>query len=132
MGYTGALGMAQAASEGDVHLDRALGWHLQSNHYPPLPSFFIPTCKAAIEAAVDEDWDRELKLPLGCATHQVALDAGATEHEDGCEITNIVEWKDGRDVVRAGDLIESFHLEAFVESAFDDAVELDIPEDELL
>lgn len=120
MGSLSAQGFADAVNDGDVQLTTALSWHLSSNHYPALPSFFIPTCIAAIEAGNDEDWDREIQLPRGCAAHKkpTALDATECEahnDEDTCEITNIVEWKDGRDVVRAGDLIESFHLDSFLE-----------------
>lgn len=122
MGSLSAQGFADAVNDGDVQLTTALSWHLSSNHYPALPSFFIPTCIAAIEAGNDEDWDRELQLPRGCATHKepVALDATECKHGTegnpygNCSITNIVEWKDGRDVVRAGDLIESFHLDSFI------------------
>ena len=116
MGSLNALGFAAAVNDGDIQLEQALSWHLTSNHYPPLPTFFIPTCIAAIEAGNDEDWDQEITLPRGCKTHQqpVALDATHCDTNDGCEITNIVEWKDGRDVVRAGDLIESFHLDSFI------------------
>lgn len=116
MGSLNALGFADAVNDGQIKLEQALSWHLTSNHYPPLPTFFIPTCIAAIEAGQDEDWDQEIQLPRGCATHQqpTALDATHCDANDGCEITNIVEWKDGRDVVRAGDLIESFHLDSFL------------------
>jgi hypothetical protein len=123
MGSLNAQGFADAVNDGLASIDTALSWHLTSNHYPPLPTFFISTCKAAIEAGNDEDWDREIKLPRGCATHQRPVADDWTQEvcpETGtvgkgeCRITNIVEWKDGRDVVRAGDLIESFHLDSFI------------------
>ena len=85
MGHLSALDMAQHAP-----LETAISWHLTSNHYPPLPTIFIPTCLAAISAGQAEDWDFDIPLPVG------------------------VEWKDGRTVVRAGDFIDSFHLEAFL------------------
>lgn len=114
MGRLAAQDMAAHAPS----LEVALGWHLGSNHYPPLPSFFIPTCVAAIEAGNDEDWDREIPLPRFCAVHQRDVAINATECVDGpesCDIQAAVTWKDGRDVVRAGDLIESFHLDSFLD-----------------
>ena len=49
-------------------LDTALRWHLQSNHYPPVPLSMLKPCKAAIEAFQDEDWDRE--IPLNGTTYK--------------------------------------------------------------
>lgn len=125
MGRLGADAFAEQVEEGNASLRTALSWHLTSNHYPPYPVFFIDTCVAAIEAGRDEDWDLDIPLPKGCATHKVPvnLDAtfcvyGETEKDakdfGACEITNIVTWRDDRDVVRAGDFIESFHLDSFL------------------
>lgn len=126
MGTTGAMGMADAVNDGLASLDTALSWHLQSNHYPPVPSAFIASCKAAIEAGQDEDYDREIALPKGCNTHRTlfAFDGECAQskvHGAGpCEIVQAVLWKDDRDVVRAGDLIESMHLDAFVWAGLED------------
>ncbi len=125
MGRLGAEAFADQITEGNTNLRAALSWHLRSNNFPPLPAFFIPTCIAAIEAGQDEDWDRELPLPRGCATHKTPVDLDASTCVYGettddakdfgtCEITNIVTWKDDRDVVTAGALIESFHLDSFL------------------
>lgn len=121
MGRLSAIGFAEEVASGGISLDTALSWHLSSNHYPPVPTFFIPTCKAAIEAGQDEDWDREIALPKGCVTHSVV---GIEPNADGeyvhiegdstCEITDAVTWKDDRPVATASALIESFHLDSFL------------------
>lgn len=65
MGNLNAAAMAEAVGEGQVALRAALHWHLSSNHYPPVPASMIDPCIAAIEAAADDDWDREIELPEG-------------------------------------------------------------------
>ena len=121
MGRLSAVSMSEQVKDAGLDLGIALEWHLRSNHYPPLPLFFIPACKAALEAAQDEDWDRDIPLPKGCVTHGVIGiepdENGAYVHnvdDPTCEITSAITWKDDRDVVRAGDLIESFHLDSFL------------------
>lgn len=66
MGTLGAMGMAEAVNDGLASIDQALGWHLQSNHFPPVSVSFVPVCKAAIEHAALDDWDVEVELPEGC------------------------------------------------------------------
>lgn len=58
MGYTTALGLAESAN-----LDQGLAAHLVGNHYPPVPLSMVDPCKAAIDAYLDEDWDRLIELP---------------------------------------------------------------------
>jgi len=41
----------------------ALTWHLQHNHYPPIPLMMIPIAQQAIEAANEHEWDREIEMP---------------------------------------------------------------------
>lgn len=60
------MGRMQAEDMKDLmSLDQALSWHLQSNHYPPVPLTMLPLCKEAIEHANVDDWDTLLKLPKG-------------------------------------------------------------------
>ena len=62
------MGRMQAEEMKDLAgLDQALSWHLQSNHYPPVPLSMLPICKEAIEHANTGDWDTLLKLPKGCS-----------------------------------------------------------------
>lgn len=60
MGLQSLEGMLEVAD-----VDRALLWHLQSNHYPPVPKSMIPVCKEAIDAANRGLWDDEIDLPDG-------------------------------------------------------------------
>jgi hypothetical protein len=90
MGSLNAIGMQEAVNDGLVGQRTVIAWHLQSNHYPPLPSVFIDTALDAVEAFNDEDYDRLITLPEG------------------------IEWKDGRAAVEAHLLVESFHLDSFV------------------
>jgi hypothetical protein len=117
MGSLGAQAFAEQVEDGNVSLRAALSWHLRSNHFPPHPLFFIPLAEAAIEAGQDEDWDLELELPKGCVTHKtvVALDATNCTFDDDCVIEPVVQWRGREDgLVRAGDVIESFHLDSFL------------------
>ena len=52
-----------------MSLDQALSWHLQSNHYPPVPLSMLPVCKLAIEHANVDDWYTLLELPAGTLYH---------------------------------------------------------------
>lgn len=63
MGAANAYGFAQAVQDGDVDLRSAITWHLRSNHYPPLPLELVDPCIQAIEAAQEEDWERQITLP---------------------------------------------------------------------
>lgn len=116
MGRLGALGMAEEVGEGNVSLQAAVSWHLTSNHYPPHPAFMVPVAVAAVEAGQEEAWDREIELPDGCVEHRVILDdSNAAEHV-GCHTEPVVEWRNStRRTVPARDIIESFHLDSFLE-----------------
>jgi len=52
-----------------VERERALGIHLQYNHYPPVSTDFVPACIKAIdagfEAEYNKDWDIDIELPNG-------------------------------------------------------------------
>lgn len=41
----------------------AMSWHLQHNHFPPVPTSMIDVCIDAIDAANEGDWDRLIDLP---------------------------------------------------------------------
>jgi len=43
----------------------AIGWHLQSNHYPPVPSSMIDACLEAIDNALAGDWMKMVEMPEG-------------------------------------------------------------------
>lgn len=56
-----------AAHDVWTHADRrtAVAWHLQHNHYPPVPATLLDTCLDAISLAADGEWDAECALPDG-------------------------------------------------------------------
>lgn len=68
----------------------ALHWHLTCNHYPPLPQELVQTAQQAVEAANAGEWDKELHLPPGIALR-------------------------GQQTATAALLVETMHLEAFLE-----------------
>jgi hypothetical protein len=60
MGYNTALDLSN-----ELDLEVALGYHLQGNHYPPVPLSMVGPCIEAIDAFYDEDYNREIALPEG-------------------------------------------------------------------
>ena len=86
MGYTTTLDLAESVS-----LDQGLAHHLTGNHYPPVPLSMVDPCKQAIDAFLDEDWEREIELP------------------------DPIKYKD-RSFAPARAIVEAHHLEPFVES----------------
>lgn len=50
---------------GMLSLEDGLAWHLQSNHYPPIPLSMVEPCKEAIDAYWEDDLDREIQMPKG-------------------------------------------------------------------
>ncbi len=85
-GYLSAVGMATAAP-----LHAALKWHLQSNHFPPVPAVMVPVAERAVLAARGGDWAKLLRLPAG------------------------VRYR-GNVKASVAEVVESFHLDAFVET----------------
>ena len=61
MGHSTAVDIAST----DLSLERQIGWHLQSNHYPPVPSSMVQPCIEAIEAGNEGDYNRAITLPEG-------------------------------------------------------------------
>lgn len=60
----GSLQASEMASIGGVNAI-TMGWHLQSNHFPPHPSTMIPVALAAVEHANNDEWDALVDLPEG-------------------------------------------------------------------
>jgi hypothetical protein len=61
MGSVTAIGLADSV----LDLETQLGYHLQGNHYPPVPLSMVQPCIEAIDAAYDEDYNREIEMPEG-------------------------------------------------------------------
>lgn len=131
MGRTQAIGFAEAVDDGLIDLRGAVHYHLLHNHYPPHPAFMVPVAVAAVEAGQDEEWDQDIVLPRVCADHPEAGFIYTLEHDDHAGIDHAVQWRNREDgLARAGDIIESFHLDSFLLSfdEEDDDVEPE-PED---
>ena len=60
MGYTTAVGLAE-----ELSLEAGIAYHLQANHYPPVPVAMTDACIEAIDAYYEEDYNREINLPEG-------------------------------------------------------------------
>lgn len=84
MGYNTAVDLAE-----ELDLEVALGYHLQGNHYPPVPLSMVQPCIDAIDAFHDEDYNREIDLPEG------------------------VSWR-GQVTAPASAIIEAHHLQAWL------------------
>ena len=60
MGSVTAIGLADSV----LDLETQLGYHLQGNHYPPVPLSMVQPCIDAIDAYYDEDFDRMIDMPM--------------------------------------------------------------------
>jgi hypothetical protein len=60
MGYNTAVSLSE-----ELDLEVALGYHLQGNHYPPVPLSMVQPCIEAIDAYWEEDFDRAIEMPEG-------------------------------------------------------------------
>lgn len=84
MGYNTAVDLSN-----ELDLEVALGYHLQGNHYPPVPLSMVQPCIEAIDAFYEEDYNREIEMPEG------------------------VTYK-GRNTAPASAIIEQHHLNAWL------------------
>jgi len=81
---------AEAMVGQNIPIEVAIGWHLGSNHYPPVPEM-AHACLASIRTVNETgDWDKQIKLPPG------------------------VTWK-GRRSAPASAIIEGHHLEPWID-----------------
>jgi len=60
MGSVTAIGLADTT----LDLETQLAYHLQGNHYPPVPVEMVAPCIEAIDAAYDEDYERIIDMPM--------------------------------------------------------------------
>jgi hypothetical protein len=51
--------------ESELSLRDQLAWHLQGNHYPPVPLEMVDPCIDSIELACVGDWNAKVLLPEG-------------------------------------------------------------------
>lgn len=83
----------------DLSLDRKVAWHLQGNHYPPIPLVMVEVCVEAIGLARLGYYTAEVKLPLG-------------ESKDGVPFQ--ITWH-GQDTAPVSAIVEAHHLDGFIQ-----------------
>jgi hypothetical protein len=84
------MGSLQAAEMAELlSIEDGISWHLKFNHYPPVPSSMIQPCLDAIEACLDEDYERLIHL-------------------------NGSSWR-GNDSAPAYAVVEGHHLQSWIE-----------------
>jgi hypothetical protein len=91
---------AMEIADTDVSLEQQLSWHLQGNHYPPIPQVMIQPCMDAIDACWEEDSNRLIQLPID------GLDRNGEPFQ--------IRWKNGSDKAPAWALVEHAHLESWL------------------
>jgi len=94
MGRATLQGMIEQAT-----FAQALAWHIQGNLYPPPPSYMVDVARQAIEACNAGDITLEIELPEGTLYR-------------------------GRDFARPYEIVEAFHLEAFLDESDDEYASL--------
>ena len=65
MGNNFATELADSELFPELDLETAIGIHLQSNHYPPVPLSMVEPCIEALDAYYEEDFDRAIEMPEG-------------------------------------------------------------------
>lgn len=73
MGNTLSLDLTNFVSKDILGLEDAVRIQLSSNHYPPIPDFFIPVCLKAIELANQGDYEGVVLLPEGVTDAKTGL-----------------------------------------------------------
>lgn len=61
MGHLQLSAMLEASND----LDAVLAWHLQYNHYPPVPLTMVDACNKAIDAVLAQEPHTSIRLPNG-------------------------------------------------------------------
>ena len=59
MGYTTALDLSE------LELEQGIAYHLQGNHYPPVPLSMVQPCIDAIDAYYEDNYDKLIEMPKG-------------------------------------------------------------------
>jgi len=62
MGNNTAMDLAENL---DISLEQAIGYHLQGNHYPPVPLSMVQPCIEALDAYHENDAMRQIAMPDG-------------------------------------------------------------------
>ena len=56
---------SELAGDDTLSLEQAIAIHLQSNHYPPVPTIMVEPCIEAINLVNSGEVDAEVELPEG-------------------------------------------------------------------
>ena len=75
--------------EASLSLEAGLAYHLQANHYPPVPVAMMQPCIDAIDAYWEEDYQRQIDLPKD------------------------ITWR-GQNTAPASAIVEAHHLDAWL------------------
>ena len=58
------MGSLQAAEMAEMlSMKDAITWHLQGNHFPPVPLSMVEPCIEAIQNALEGNWYKPVELP---------------------------------------------------------------------
>jgi len=70
----------------ELDLEFAIGYHLQGNHYPPVPLSMVQPCIDAIDAIWEDNYNKLIELPEGVKwrgeTHAPAYAIAENHHLD--------------------------------------------------
>lgn len=80
--------------EAGVDMETALRAHMQGNLFPPPPSYMYEPCRAAIEAANEEDYSREIELPEGVLYKQQYTTAPAHGLIENFRLEGFIGWEE--------------------------------------
>jgi hypothetical protein len=56
---------AREIANTEISLEQQISWHLQGNHFPPVPLSMVTPCIDAIDAFWADELDKEIDLPEG-------------------------------------------------------------------
>ena len=65
MGNNFATELADRDLFPELDLEMAIGYHLQGNHYPPVPLSMVQPCIDAIDAYYEDNYDKLIEMPEG-------------------------------------------------------------------
>jgi hypothetical protein len=96
MGNLAAIDMAST----ETSIEQQLAWHLRANHYPPVPVEMVQPCIEAIGITLQVQW-------------------GDANFNDPVDLPDGVTWR-GQTTCPANALVDSFHLDAWVDALNED------------
>lgn len=101
----GSMTATEIAGTDSLTMEQQIAWHLQGNHYPPVPVSMVQACIEAIDAYWEDDLDRHIDLPTD----------GVDRNGEPFQIT----WR-GESWAPAREIIINHHLDAWCTEDEDD------------